>query len=652
MANKAISWHYPTARCIVPVMLWGFLWLIACGGSSDSVRDDTQTQGAANNTQAASVSVIGLVELSDNNDASGIHVYLPGTSLACYTDSDGNYTLPDVPAGRYDLMARLDGYQPILISQLTIPEVNEAAVLKQPKAMLLRQRQNARTMRAEGDALPAGALRGLVTLGRSSEPQSAGTNGTIILEDTPYRTVTDETGQFYFWQLPAGTYTLRAEAPRHRSYRSTVRVLPGEEPSTLTINLLPEPTANRRLIGRVDLTDIAGEPSVDFDLVTVQLLGYPEYTQTPTNDGSFAFNALEAGRYQVQAMAESFLPTAPMTVDLSDVPEVEIRLSLRQAEDLTGTASISGVVIRNDDGQLDSSGIQVALAGTSHLAITDAFGEFNMDRILPGEYTLLAQKAGYLTLEYGPLTLEAGQALELPPLALELDQEFPVVMKTDPEDDARDLLVRRELPVFVRFSKKMEPRSLRAAVSISPAVDFVVYAGRELPETDFDLMKIVLVGGNGERSAQLQTRYTVTIGTEAVDQEGLALEEPYRFSFTTGDPAVIGTYPDDGGRLNDLSPGSSLIVYFNAPMDHDSLTPKVIRMRPELPSEPLVYAEDDPETGWTQMRISGAWEPETEYRINIQRRARTAGRRALQNTPFEFTVNTSAQNLPPLGGPR
>jgi hypothetical protein len=38
-----------------------------------------------------------------------VMVYLPGTSFAAYPDSEGNFTIYNVPAGTYDLLVETDG---------------------------------------------------------------------------------------------------------------------------------------------------------------------------------------------------------------------------------------------------------------------------------------------------------------------------------------------------------------------------------------------------------------------------------------------------------------------------------------------------------------------------------------------------------------
>lgn len=54
--------------------------------------------------------ISGVVKLVGQNDQSGIDVYIPGTEFAAKTDSEGNFSLSDIPVGEHNLNFEKDGY--------------------------------------------------------------------------------------------------------------------------------------------------------------------------------------------------------------------------------------------------------------------------------------------------------------------------------------------------------------------------------------------------------------------------------------------------------------------------------------------------------------------------------------------------------------
>jgi hypothetical protein len=320
---------------------------------------------------------------------------------------------------------------------------------------------------------------------------------------------------------------------------------------------------------------------------------------------------------------------------------VGLTLTASGATTATAGATLHGMALKNQDSISDQSGITVALAGTSRMAMTDADGRYQISGVPPGIYQLVAQAEGYHSAQVGPLTVNTGQSLEAPGLLLDPKRDWPVILATTPQDGANNVMIQREIPVTIRFSKKMVPESLRQAVRIQPSVAFRVYAGRDQADLDFDLMRIVLYGTGEQPPATFDTRYTITISTDAHDFEGLGLQKPFEMALRTGEPAVIGTNPENGGVLSDLTPGRPVVIYFNAAMDHASLTPECLRIRPSQVVTPAITARDDPVTGWTTLYATISWMPDTKYDITVQRRARTTGKNPVSNTPFAFSFRTA-----------
>ncbi len=111
----------------------------------------------------------------------------------------------------------------------------------------------------------SGVIMGKVTLtGRSNHG-----GATVVLEGTPYTTVTDNLGNYYFDNIPAGTYTIRVRSPKYLSViNNSVQV---QNRQITTVNLTPIAGDAKADAGNVidiyDLTVVAaafnGRPGAD-----------------------------------------------------------------------------------------------------------------------------------------------------------------------------------------------------------------------------------------------------------------------------------------------------------------------------------------------------------------------------------------------------
>jgi hypothetical protein len=408
---------------------------------------------------------------------------------------------------------------------------------------------------------------------------------------------------------------------------------------------------DRTIRGIVTLNGLDGGPSNDFDKITVQVLGHPDLTTTLGADGSFVFERLRAGKYVLTASGESYAPSNPVEVDLTGNTEIEVQLTLNAAAPAAApTGRLHGIALKNLDGETDMSGITVALAGTQLSATTDRDGKYAIEGIPVGSYSLQANADGFEPAKAGPLEIVAGKDLEVQGLLLEPKRDYPRVLSTDPGDGARKVPLEKEIPIMIRFSKQMDPASLRQAIHVEPGVSFEVRTGKDERDTDYDLAKVVLFGSGKDPIAHYKQRYRVTVDTTAKDVEGLAMQEPFSMQLTLGAAEIISTEPTNGEEVGYLNLQRPAIVAFNAPMDAATLGPDTVSIRPKLGSAPVMSVSQDPSTGWSRLAISSIWKPDTTYRVTIERRARTVTKDGVDNTPYTFTFKTA--KLVPLELPQ
>ncbi|MBN1658623.1 MAG: Ig-like domain-containing protein [Anaerolineae bacterium] len=135
--------------------------------------------------------------------------------------------------------------------------------------------------------------------------------------------------------------------------------------------------------------------------------------------------------------------------------------------------------------------------------------------------------------------------------------------------------VALDAPIEITFDQPMDQESVEAAFSISPAVEGTLEWA--------DARTLLFVPERGDGGLERATRYRVTIGDEALNAEGTALQELAQFEFeTVGELAVTQVMPAPGAK--GLDPDSVVTVVFNRPV----VPLTTISRQGELP-DPLTF---------------------------------------------------------------
>lgn len=120
-----------------------------------------------------------------------------------------------------------------------------------------------------------------------------------------------------------------------------------------------------------------------------------------------------------------------------------------------------------------------------------------------------------------------------PPQSDPADPDPPVVVATEPADGATEVAL--DATIQVAFSHEMDQAATEAAFGATPQID-CAFSWNALPTA------LTCVPGN---SLGNNVTYTVSIDAAAKDAQGIPLEQPYTFSFTTADaptaPEVVVT---------------------------------------------------------------------------------------------------------------
>ena len=213
------------------------------------------------------------------NDHSGVEVTLTGTAFFATTTSTGAWSIPSIPAGRYDLVARIAGFAPHRIFDLTV---------------------DARQTRDIGAATLT-AIRGRIVGRVMLEGQPFHGGAEITVAGTNFSTFTDSSGGFVV-TAPPRTFNGGLIAAKRRfasaTYAQPIVVL---EEQAFDVGTLMLSATGNDLVGNVSLAGRADHRGVrvrvvreaDGSTIAVDL-------ETLTSStGRYAFEVLPLGRYGV-----------------------------------------------------------------------------------------------------------------------------------------------------------------------------------------------------------------------------------------------------------------------------------------------------------------------------------------------------------------
>ena len=570
-------------------------------------------------------SISGTVQIPDRQDHSGILVYAAGKSLLSYTDAEGNYVFLNVPLGKYEFFARMEGYQVASLGSITIEGTPEKPA--EPVRLSTLILEKAPLPKPEEEY---GDLIGKVELENGDPAESV----LVQILGTLFKTVTDGEGVYRIYNLAPKTYTLNFSKGGYMSQTTSVNVVAGEPVFVGTVQMPPvvEPQKFRKILGSVEMYDLKGNLTNKFEGVIVALEG-ASFVALPDGEGKFTFDKIPPGKYTLIATAPMFKNRNKIEIDLTDLEYTNVSMILDEIPSESAQRGILKGLVKLE-GQEDHSGALIALTGTTVVAVSNNDGHYVLNNVPEGTYTLLAQAEGYVPMIIDRLEVKPGEEIEMETLNLSLRVEPPQVIYTDPGDGQADVLVQMVTPLFVRFNKKMKPESLTRAFSISPSVEYRLFSGRQNRQSDYDLLYVELLGAANKNPLLFDTRYTVTITTAATDYDGLALAENYLFSFTTGKASITGTVPYEGEGNALVNLQNPIYVFFNASINPETVNEGMISFSPAAETNHTVRIQQDPETGWSVMRIYVQLTHATRYTLRVDSGIRTNTGSPVSNLPY------------------
>lgn len=188
--------------------------------------------------------------------------------------------------------------------------------------------------------------------------------------------------------------------------------------------------------------------------------------------------------------------------------------------------------------------------------------------IFTPDQTLALARAYTVSVAAGVVDLAGNRMTEAPPPFSFETTGPPELVEAAPADGASDVAL--EAPITLLFSTLMDTASVEAALSLSPSFEHELrWSGQ--------LLEIVPV-----EPLRAETDYSVMIAEDAFDVSGVALGGPIELAFRTLGSGLAQTMlvPLDGS--DGIGPASPIAVFFDRPIDPDSVDPELLGIVPDV----------------------------------------------------------------------
>ena len=316
---------------------------------------------------------LGAIAGTVTNEASGVPI--PGASIlvlhnftiidSALTDANGNYSIIGLAPGNYTVIANAPNFS-IAIVGGTVTANNTTIVNFALKADL-------------------GKIFGTVTDATTSPIPGATIqvrNSFVVVETA----LTDANGNYNFPNLPPGTYSVTVSAP---GFQRQVKIATVTSNQVTVVNFALN--SNPGIISGTVTDAVTTNPIPDATVAIFQGTTFIDSALTDVN-GSYIIPDLAPGNYTVLAIAQGYqaafsaeIVIAGMTTTADFALNSNPGTVAGTVTDGCGGAPLSGVIILVMDGSV-----------VEGFGLTDSNGNYSIDTIAPGNYTVTAAKNNFL----------------------------------------------------------------------------------------------------------------------------------------------------------------------------------------------------------------------------------------------------------------
>lgn len=450
------------------------------------------------------------------------------------TDSSGNYTIENVPSGKYLVLSHAEGYLPEFFEEAATKDSADLVVVEANANVedidftLERGGSISGLVASESDSLPiAGALVKVFSSNNRRHLRTySGNNGEYRVDGLP-------TGAYFVQVIARGFFSEFYDNARGLGQATPIAVAAPDETSDIDVYLEPKERRRGTIAGRV-ASDVDETPIFGAVVIAVRPnLRVPQITFSGP-DGNYELTDLAPGRYFVFAWAEGFIgefyQDAP-AFRLADVVIVEpnqvtdaINFDLAPREQI-GIYAVRGKIVVSGAGNslasdhpVEGALVQAKLNGEIEAnAVTDANGEYVFFDLPAGAYEIEATAAGYADATFSSdVVVGDGQDADDVNLTMNVDNV------TDVDDDGTGALPE----VFALYQNYPNPFNPQTTIKY------------QLPQTSQVTLKIFNILGQEVRTLVKKQQPAGTHSVQWDGQDNLGRQASsgiYIFQINAGD---------------------------------------------------------------------------------------------------------------------
>jgi hypothetical protein len=291
------------------------------------------------------------------------------------TGADGSFSVQVPQGSTYTLTASHPDGKGGIMKQVAVVEVPTA---EEPPIVDVASLVTRRT----------GSIQGVVALAGGADPEGADVfvPGTTIIGKVSAK------GRFALANVPEGTWNIVFQKPGFKRAALTDLAVQAGRPLVLTdaVTLEAGEASGGQLKGLI--RDNQGRAVVGATVTATDAKGVG-YTGTSDGQGNVAIAGLPDGTYSVQVYRSFYQVPAPKEVTLTGGAGGDLG-TVSLASTVMHFGKISGRLLDEAGEPIDGAVVQLD-PPTTESVFTDARGNFTLDRVMPGEYTLRAAAGGF-----------------------------------------------------------------------------------------------------------------------------------------------------------------------------------------------------------------------------------------------------------------
>lgn len=455
--------------------------------------------------------------------------------VVALTDTNGQYTLTGLPAGKLRVNVGAEGFMldSFVITLLPAEDRLLDLVL---------------------EANP-GSVTGLVTTAGGLPVAGAVVRLLNEQRGLQFETVTDTSGQFSLDLLvPDVLYLVRVSAVTFAAANAFIRVAPG---ATETINF--ELTALPGSLSGIVVEEGTGNPLSSVAVSLQELTGVVLGTVATDNTGRFIVDSLAAGTYMISVNSTTH-SIRQLSVTITSGEDTFIEVSLAP---LTG--SLQGSVSDEQGRPLGDAAVTLLLSNRAIIRdFTDEEGRFFLSNLIPDNYIVVVQLAGFSAKQLGVLI----QPLQASQLTFVLQAENGSILGTirdeadNPLQGAVVRVAQSVLGIQIFVTQSISDVSGTFVISGLTPGEYILAASLQ----GFQNMNAVVVVRPGQQtSTALQLLPSPgTINGTITDSSGEIIKNTVSIVITDTNGVIISTVfaALDGSYIStDLAPSTYLLTF-------------------------------------------------------------------------------------------